>query len=821
VDDFPLVTGGTCDLDEVLAGLTLTHRLDDEERGHDRLRTGTDLDPLVLAELETPDGLEVPVAGAEPAHYDRQGSWLDLPAGVLPDAPAVAVRISDDGLVLEGLEDGQVPASDPVAADRLLDTLRILRRHEGGIDLPLLVLEARVRYPLLFAEPQAPLGELLAGVGIVEHPSFGLFLPEEEVPDHDHLDDEDADDDLLEHLRADHLLDDRLAGAVLRFQHALLQSVNVVLRELLERTRALPEGADLGPTVDAGRDGSLMRDAVLGDEDVHEDAVPALVAALEDDDATAALVEDVLGDDQSCAGAVLAFLDRAGSDLRHRRAKGNAAWLRARALELIADDHAEAERELRRAHDLGAHASATFDLARYLSDRGQAGAALGLLRQLSGPDVAAWQELLEPYAAPGPTAAGRNDPCPCGSGRKHKVCCQPRNGWPLQARLEWVWDKATTFAVRPPALELLQAVGRSLQPLDVDTRRPAAAGLALFEGGLLADLCDLRGSLLPADELELLDAWSRDTRVGLYETVAVGAGDEVTLLDLLRGERHTFVDPGMARTVEVGGAGFGWLVAEPDGTRRPILGPSTVPDAWREPLLELLADDPDLDDVVDTLRELAAPTRLATTDGDALRFVTRVLEVADLDATWTALTSQLEEHEDGTLHLTEDRDGVSWARGTIRREDGRLVVDTLSLERADRLTALVREVAPEVRVVDEERRSPADLLDDEEGEEDGFDDEDGPDDEGGLLDLEALPPDQRAAAEEVLTTFMRQTEDRWIDTPIPALGGATPREAAEDPTRRDQLARLLDTFPDAAGAAGGAGRGMDADRLRELLGLGR
>jgi hypothetical protein len=61
VGDFPLVTGDTCDLDEVLAGMILTHRLDEEERGHDRLQIGTDLDPLVLAELETPDGLEVPV----------------------------------------------------------------------------------------------------------------------------------------------------------------------------------------------------------------------------------------------------------------------------------------------------------------------------------------------------------------------------------------------------------------------------------------------------------------------------------------------------------------------------------------------------------------------------------------------------------------------------------------------------------------------------------------------------------------------------------------------------------------------------------------
>jgi hypothetical protein len=808
VDDFPLVGGRTCDVDAVLEGLTLTHRLDEEDRGHDRLLVATDLDAFSLAEIEVPGGVEVPIAGAEPARYDHGLEWstLVLPAGVLPAAPALAVCWTADGLTFEGLADDEVPAPDPQVATRLLETLRILRQHEDGIDPAQLVLEARVRYPLLFAEPQAPLTELLASVGIVEHPAYGLFLPGEEVPDPDRsVVVDDADDDLYEHLLEDHLLDERLAGAVLQARVAVLRAVNRTLRELLRRAQELPEGTDLEEAVGDGRDGPLVRAAVLGDdlrpgdggevdadtggEDERAEAVQALVVALDDDEATAALVEDVLEGEETSAGAVLAFLDLAAPDLRHRRAKGNAAWLRARALELLADDHAEAERELRRAHDLGAHASATFDLARYLSDRGQAGAALGLLRQLSGPDIADWQELLEPYAEAGPTAAGRNDPCPCGSGRKHKVCCQPRNGWPLQARLDWVWEKVVAFATRPPARELVEAVARSLQPIGVDTRQPLVICLALFEGGLLEDLCDLRGSLLPADELELLRAWSRDTRAGLYEVVEVAGDDEVTLLDLLRGERHTFDDRAIARGAEVGAAGLGWLVAEPDGTHRPLLGMNAVPDGWREPLLELLADDPELDEVLTVLHEVARPPRLATSDGDRLRFVTRVLEVDDPGAAWEALSGRLDAREDGRLHLTEDRDGTAWLRGTIGRDDGRLVVTAMSLERADHLTGLVREVAPEVRVVDEERQDPADLLG--LGDEDQLDEQEHAeaelaevdDDEevdllgSALLDLDRLPPEQRAAAEEVLETFMRQAEDRWIETPIPEGGTRRCRRA--------------------------------------------
>jgi hypothetical protein len=66
-----------------------------------------------------------------------------------------------------------------------------------------------------------------------------------------------------------------------------------------------------------------------------------------------------------------------------------------------------------------------------------------------------------------------------------------------------------------------------------------------------------------------------------------------------------------------------------------------------------------------------------------------------------------------------------------------------------------------------------------------------------------------------LDDFIRSYETRWLDEPIPALDGHTPRQAADDPTRRGDLIKLLDTFPGGADARGG----MDVGRLRAALGL--
>ncbi len=68
------------------------------------------------------------------------------------------------------------------------------------------------------------------------------------------------------------------------------------------------------------------------------------------------------------------------------------------------------------------------------ADRGDAREALGLLRAAHVPADDPDLELLTRYTAAGPNAAGRNDPCWCGSGRKHKQCCLRLNGHDLASR---------------------------------------------------------------------------------------------------------------------------------------------------------------------------------------------------------------------------------------------------------------------------------------------------------------------------------------------------------------------------------------------------
>jgi hypothetical protein len=832
VDDplgvFPLVDGRLCDLRTLLEGVRLTHEVTAEER-----RDGTvTLEPhLAPVHILSPDGRTIPRAGdpdAEPLRITRGGVGLTGPEGWLPDEPVLTLTVVDGRAEVGGLD--AVPPLDERTAQRLATTLEaVAGKRRFPTDEVELLIEARARYPQLLVTPQAPFGALLAAVG--------LAVTDRGVKPLDEVDEPDDVDALVEHLREDHDLDDAEVAAVLGVQRVVLEVQNALLRQELEAWREATE-----ERLDPHGEGMLDRDADDGQVPSPPDLVATaegqvdlrelvaidlavvsqdLATALGPVEAAMALVDDVVAHDPLAAACLLALLHQARPDSKDRALRANVAWVRARALELVADDHTVAERELRRAVELApSHGPATFDLAGYLSDRGQAGATLGLLAGMEGPGVDDLVELLSPYRAPGPMSAGRNDPCPCGSGRKHKVCCAVRGGWPLRERMPWLMHKLMDFYASPAASDTVMAVARRTGMAEDDAaggyRDTAALNLALFEGGVIAQMCELRGALLPADELALLRDWSR-VRAGLYELVEVADDDTCTFLDLRSGERYRFVDHALADGLAIGASVLAWLV--PEGERSaPFYSVISMPDRGRADLLDLLDEAPSAAELGLWLRDLFAPPRLATTAGDVLVSIEQTYLVPDGAAARAALAGHLEgDDTDGRLVAFEERGGERWLKGSIEVAGDQLVVSTMSAPRAAWFAELLDRVVPDAELVEEERLPVDDLLgrdgeveDDEAGE--GYVD-------GGALDLDALAPEDRAAIEAELEAFMTRHEDAWPDTSLPALDGATPREALQDPTRRDAVLRLLDDMERTSDTWQGPGRGMDPRRLRTLLGL--
>lgn len=144
------------------------------------------------------------------------------------------------------------------------------------------------------------------------------------------------------------------------------------------------------------------------------------------------------------------------------------------------------------------------------------------------------------------TDVGRNEPCWCGSGRKHKKCHLGRNPLPLPDRVGWLYHKAIAQVLFGAWTELRHQVAwercRSTIVDDEDAFNAALAdllviGAVLFEGGGFEEFLAVRGPLLPDDERELAAQWLLAER-SVFEIAHVHHDGGVTARDVRTGERH-------------------------------------------------------------------------------------------------------------------------------------------------------------------------------------------------------------------------------------------------------------------------------------------
>ncbi len=133
-----------------------------------------------------------------------------------------------------------------------------------------------------------------------------------------------------------------------------------------------------------------------------------------------------------------------------------------------------------------------------------------------GPELA---EEIAPFAALRPKPmAGRNERCPCGSGKKYKQCHLGNELHPLTDRAGWLYVKMLRFLqVNNPNLPGDIADGILDAVADPELRSMMHASylpvdLALFEGGVAEWFLEAKASLLPADEFDLLRSWIDVTR---------------------------------------------------------------------------------------------------------------------------------------------------------------------------------------------------------------------------------------------------------------------------------------------------------------------
>jgi len=483
--------------DRLRDSIVLTSVLSESERAIGALTVSFDLGGFGRIPEPTFDGAPLEPVGVEPGHLAWMGDegWLDrFDAGT-----TLAVRVDPDGVVrIDPLP--EPPAIDP---DLVAALLAAYHRMADEPELPVsgedLVFALLAADREVFREPRAPLDALCEAAGL-----------------------------------------ERRASAV---AHDPAFWTNQTWLQRAGRIHAAAHGDE-----ELAHDVLAVLDLVESDNDDDRDQVQATLDAL-DEIEVVSLVADELFDEDTWferAEHAAALVERLLGLARRPGQRAAAHYLAAGAAERDRD-LATAERHLQLAVDADPdHVLALDRLAWCASDRGDAARAARLWRRCPpahtvGIDLAT----VEPFAAaPDGAGRGRNEPCWCGSGRKHKQCHLGVVARPVLAdRVGWLYRKAAGYLSRsgPAARDAVVDLVAGLVG-DEDEDRvmrvledPLTTDLVLTEGGWFRRFLADRGSLLPDDEAVLAAAWTTVDR-SVYEVVDVTPRAGLALRDLRTGD---------------------------------------------------------------------------------------------------------------------------------------------------------------------------------------------------------------------------------------------------------------------------------------------
>lgn len=490
-----------------------THRVSAAEREREALDLCPDLLALALPRaFALPDGTAVRSAGSndDPRAAD-EGSLLG-PAGWLQAFPAdslVAIRYDGEHVDLTAVDEASIdPAAGEATAGTLAAAFAGIDPAPSAPEVHRLAIDTIGRHPAAFAVTIAPVTELLATAGLrVREVWVGPTETVWATP--------------AEQARR-RRLDELLAGAdgcCLRAARRSLDAWQAWMDQAgatLSSADAVPMAEDLdhGPVA-----GVLAETATLGRPLVSVRRLGRWAEAVADASGSTSAGGCYL----RALGADAAGDSPAAEDLLH------------------AGLAAEAD-----------HPACLGMLAELQQDRGDAATAMALLQRTGRPVHPDALAELSPFLVR--RDVGRNEPCPCGSGRKFKACCAiAPKARPLADRCRWLLAKATRHAIRTDPLAL-QSLRHLFETSYGGGDAIALAGdMLLFANGGLARYLASRGALLPADELACAQHWltqpMRVLRIG-----KTGADGLLATVDVLADTALAVEDRHAASTLAEGEA---------------------------------------------------------------------------------------------------------------------------------------------------------------------------------------------------------------------------------------------------------------------------
>lgn len=471
---------------------------------------------------------------------------------------------------------------------------------------------------------------------------------------------------------------------------------------------------------------------------------------------------------------------------------------------------------------------------------------------------------------------GRNDPCPCGSGKKYKKCC----GATIERSPEFVYDRirrldreSTYLLMRfakqrfgEDALEDAWLQYRFYHETPFDMSGPESDSFLwwfLFnwkpeEKETLAELfLSEMGSKLDQDLRRFIEA-TLHAPYSFFQTLEVDPGAGLTLRDILRRRNFNVQERSASTMLERGHILFARLVELDNVCFFMGISSYIIPPRYLEWVLNirsfleskeeisggslasesLLRYEEDLREIYFEMEDALKNTRveIRNTDGDPLEFHTLTYEIPSFEIAFQALKdleqkitkitdSELMAEAETNQSGQPEKLVIRWLRrgykggfgdnttlATLTIGASTLVVEVNSEKRSKRIQKEIKKRLGDNAVL---LRTEIRSHDDIMREIEEHKEDGEPPEESEHDRIMRESPEAR----ELMRGMMEKHWARWPDIPLPALRGMTPRQAAKDPEGRELLESLLMEFELHNRTKRDEFLRVDTAKLRRVLGL--
>lgn len=415
---------------------------------------------------------------------------------------------------------------------------------------------------------------------------------------------------------------------------------------------------------------------------------------------------------------------------------------------------------------------------------------------------------------------GRNDPCPCGSGKKYKKCClissYAQTGKEESLRAKLVQDLLGFFkanfedSLDDAALifwdnfDTEQYLSEELiRFADINFWEWIVYDFVIDEENdkTLIDLYMEYNRKLTADEHRIL-TMMKNSVISLYEVLEVFPEKGLLLKDLLLGGEYDVREKAATRSVRkwdifaarllnidgsyiLSGAVYPYHLKQKETILNDIHGEFEeyrfdFPDAPQDEFLKRNSEIFNFYwyDIIQNPPHL----KLATTSGEPFLFSKAVFEIKDEQAIMNGLQriQGFEEDEDGFTWVDKrDKEGSATILGNIVKKEGKLILECNSKKRLEKGKKLILHHASGALIhkIDSFQDPVQALKSHKEKPEEKTEN--------------TVPMEIQ---QEVYTRFMQKHCEKWVNEKIPALGGYTPLQAVKTEEGMKKLIELLKSF---------------------------